>query len=256
MALGAGFDDRLPPGGGRVVALHVYAAGCLVLTAAVFGLGYALGQTQLKQVTVRVADLQFQAARLSEQLAAAEEAVVRLERSHLVDRETKRSAQERLKSLQAERLQLAKRNVYLRGLVREGATGTLHVADVFMEKAPSPGEYRYRITLIRSGAELKRFSGVVRLRVAIGDDDAEAMFDSRQQFEVASHNVDFLHLENLRGTITYPAGAKTVALAVKVFDAEGREQLASFTFNWVGGDELLPSPDDRQKSATDRTFGP
>ncbi|MGB5833754.1 MAG: hypothetical protein WBG92_17415, partial [Thiohalocapsa sp.] len=90
------------------------------MIGAAFAFGYLLASYDAERALMRIQSLQTERDILSESLAAARDEHVRLERSHLVDREAKRAAQEQLAEVPAERLQLAKQVASLRGLMRAG----------------------------------------------------------------------------------------------------------------------------------------
>jgi len=218
--------------------------GWLLVIGAAFGGGYLLAQYDAQVALSRIQSLQTEAARLTEDLAAAKQAHVRLERAHLMDREAKRAAQHELAELEQERMRLAKQVVYLQRLISKDDAGVVEVQEAVLRPLDEPGHYHYRLTLSQLVPAVGRAEGDVTLKVAVIEDSEEVIrtLDELPGSSSARRRMGFEHFQALSGTIVLPAGAEPQRLIVDVDPSTEGLIPSSQAFLWLrpeAGDQRL-----------------
>ena len=220
--------------------------GWLVVIGAAFTLGYLLSGHDANEAAIRIQALQTERDRLSESLAEERDAHVRLERSHMIDREAKRAAQEQLAELQGERLRLAKQVAYLQGLIREGETGVVEVREFLVTEADEPHTFRYRFTMNQLIPNFGHSEGVARIKVALMRDGERSVepVSALQGSSAGKHDFAFDHFQSFEGTIVLPPGAEPREVIVDIEPENNNLMQSSESFAWQaqGGDatSLLP----------------
>ncbi len=122
------------------------AFGWLTLLSAAFVFGYLLAEHDARHLLARVQALQTERDMLTEQIAAEREVRVRLERSHQIDVQARRSAQEQLNAQEQEKLRLAQDLAQLKALVAATGHGVVEVRDLVV--APVEGDdYEFSLKL-------------------------------------------------------------------------------------------------------------
>jgi hypothetical protein len=175
---------------------------------------------------------------LSQELAAAKEGHIRLERAHLIDREAKRVAQEQLADLQRERLQLAKRLAYFQRLISAEGAGVVEVKDVALVPGEQAHHYHYRLTLSQLVPQFGRSVGTVTLKVGmrVGGEDVVRTLDDMPGSSPAKHAMGFEHFQTLDGRIVLPAGVEPEHLIVDITPSTPGLLRSSDVFLWPGAD--------------------
>jgi len=222
--------------------------GWLVVIGAAFAAGYLLADYDADHAMARIQILQNERDGLSEALAGERDAHIRLERSHLIDREAKRAAQAQLADLQAERLRLAKQVTYLRGLMREGAAGVVEVKEFMLTQSGDDGVFDYQFIVTQLIPEFGRSEGtaVVKLSVRRGEEVETLPLSALPGSSSGRHDIDFDHFQSLSGTIRVPSGLEPLQVIVDIQPGNDNLINSSDSFAWRagGGNDLMLSPPD------------
>jgi hypothetical protein len=228
--------------------------GWLVVVGTFFALGYLLAGHDTEQAAARIQSLQMERDRLTEALAAEREAQVRLQRSHLIDREANRAAQHQLASLQQERLRLAKQVTYLQGLLREGGKGVIEVGDFVLGAGTGDGRYDYQFIAHQLVPEFGKSTGtaVVKLKLEEGDAARVVPVEELPESGPGRHPMSFEHFQSFSGTIRLPTDAEPREIVIDILPADDNLLGSSYAFSWrPGGDTAqLPDPAVTDEGAT------
>jgi len=234
-----------PRGGPFAFRLFV-TIGWLAVVGAAFAAGYLLADYDANRAMARIQMLQTERDGLSEALAEERDAHVRLERSHLIDREAKRAAQARLVDLQAERLRLAKQVTYLRGLMREGSAGVVEVKEFTLTQSGDDGTFDYQFIVSQLVPEFGRSEGVaiVKLSVRRGDEVEILPLSAFPGSSPGRHHIGFDHFQSLRGKIRVPSGLEPLQVIVDIQPGSDNliESSESFVWRAGGAKKLMLSP--------------
>lgn len=239
----AALDDNRPIGIRATPRRHVQRGGVrflislgwLVVLAASFGLGYFLAAHDVGGMQQRIVRLQLERDRLSEALAAAREQQIRLERSHQIDAQAKRSARDSLERLQRERLALAKRTTYLERLVRAGGSGLIEVNDYALRAEGAERRYRFSFTVRQRFPEVGTTTGSVKLKLEVNDETVTAPLMTAGDERVGgsgSIRLDFAHFQRVDGVLELPPGLKPDAFIVEVVPDDDRNIALDESFSW------------------------
>jgi hypothetical protein len=243
-----GFDDGGSARGrkGPFAFRLLVTVGWLIVIGSAFVLGYLLAGHDAKEAAVRIQTLQTERDALSEALAAERDAHVRLERTHLIDREAKRAAQSKLAELQRERLYLAKQVAYLQGLIRDGEVGAVEVREFTLTEGEGAGEYRYNFTVDQLVPEFGRSEGSAIVKVVLqrnGERETVPLADLPGSSS-GQHNVSFDHFQTFDGTIRLPAEANPREIIVDIEPGNNNLMRSSEAFAWRAheGDGISLAP--------------
>jgi hypothetical protein len=234
--------------------------GWLAVIATAFGLGYLLADHDATQAALRIQALQTERDALSEALASAKEANVRLERSHVIDSEAKRAAQAQLGELQGERLRLAKRVAYLQGLMRNGQTGVVEVKEFLLTEGDQPGLFDYRFTVNQLVPDFRRSQGTAVVKVVLRRDGKRVTLSLSELPGSTSgrHPMAFDFFQTFEGRIQLPPDVEPVEVVVDIEPGNNNLMESSEAFAWhaeIGGAiSLLPSGGD-EAADKDQVFG-
>ena len=211
------------------------SVGWLAVITTAFVLGYLLAADDVSRMQQRIARLQLERDQLSDSLAAAREQQIRLERSHQIDTEARRSAQEDLERLQSERLTLAKRTTYLERLIRAGGSGLIEITDYELEPEEAEGHYRFAFTIQQRFPEVGDTTGVVKLKLEVAGDtiDAPLMAVNKEKVREADPiRLSFSHFQHVDGVLALPAGVEPEAFIVEVVPDDNRNIPLEESFGW------------------------
>ncbi|MEA3642158.1 MAG: DUF6776 family protein [Lamprobacter sp.] len=230
----------------RPLVRWLVSLGWMLVIGATFSLGYWLARYEAVKALAGVDALQTEVGMLSEEVARAREERLRLERSHQMDREATRRAQESLAELQRERLDLVKRVSYLQRLVRDGQEGIVEVKELRLREGSAPDAVRYEMLLSQLVPQEERTRGQVKLSVvlSLNGKQEELSLDALPGSSPAVTVIDFEHFQAIAGEIVLPEDAEPEQLIVDT-QPDGASMARSIeAFLWPSkpGDTCLPSP--------------
>jgi len=211
--------------------------GWMVVIVATFAFGYWIARYDADKALAGADALRAEVAMLSEEIARGREERLRMERTHQMDREVKRQAQEALADLQRERLELIKRVSYLQRLVRDGQAGIVEVKELKLREGAGARSFRFEMLLSQLVPQTERTRGRVNVRIVLSRDgnQEELPLDALPGSSPAEMDVDFEHFQAITGNIVLPAGADVERLVVD-FEPEGASiARSSEAFLWPGG---------------------
>lgn len=218
--------------------------GWLVVVAAAFAAGYLLADYDADLLVARLQELQAERDRLKETLTAERAALVRLERSHQIDREAKRVAQADLMDLQAERLRFEKQATFFEWLMRGDDTGVVEVKEFLLTKSAVANTFDYQLLVNQLIPEFGRSVGnaVVRLAVRRGKDSELLALSDLPGSTSGRHAFAFDHFQFLQGTIRVPADLEPLYVTVDIEPESDNLLGTTESFAWHAGDAsgLLP----------------
>ncbi len=206
----------------RLLALAIYA----VLVAAVFWVGFELGQAQVSAVAEPELSLlqrdlgaaMDEAAVLRSELAALKQESAVMERSRQIERETSRSLQDQLKQAQDERLVLIKETSYLKRLIQEGDKGGVRVHDLLLTPGKEPRTFRYSFTVTQLIQDFGEAEGRISVSIRGVKDGKETTLGLAElaQAEPRELVMRFEHFQNFRGGFSLPEGFEPRLVTVTI----------------------------------------
>ena len=160
-----------------------------------------------------------------------------LQRSGQIDREASRLAQEELKKIQEEKMELEKDVEFLRNLVEESATGGLRVKDFKLSARDSLREYSYSFTVSQTKKDFGVSQGNIHITV-VGSQGGEA-----KALDLAALTMDktdrqrmrFRHFQNVQGMIRLPEGFSPDSVTVDIRPTTKKLAPLTQDFDWVVG---------------------
>lgn len=231
---------------GRFAFRPFVTIGWLLVVATAFALGYFLAGYDVERTLARIQSLQTERDTLSEALAAERETRVRLERSHLIDREARRAVQSQLADLQGERLRLAKQVAYLRGLLHVDGKGVVEVKEFVLTQRGEDGDYDYQFTVNQLIPDFERSVGTAEVsltvRDATGAIEHVALTDLPGSTE-GHHDMAFDHFQSFSGTIHLSPNVDARQVVVDIQPANDNLIESSEAFVWrprAGSAATLP----------------
>ena len=212
--------------------------GWLLVVATAFGLGYLLAGYDVERTLARIQALQTERDTFSEALAAERDTRVRMERSHLIDREAQRAVQSQLAELQGERLRLAKQVAYLRGLLHVDGKGVVEVKEFVLTTRGEAGDFDYQFTVNQLIPGFERSSGMVEIKLIVrdGDDDKVVALTDLPGSTDGRHTMAFDHFQSFSGTIRLPDGVEAQQIIVDIRPANDNLLPSSEAFAWHASD--------------------
>jgi len=225
---------------GRFAFRPFVTIGWLVVVGTAFALGYFLAGYDVERTLARIQVLQTERDTFSEALAAERDTRVRLERSHLIDREARRAVQSQLAELQGERLRLAKQVAYLRGLLHVDGKGIVEVKEFVLTKRDEDREFDYQFTVNQLIPDFERSEGTaeVKLVVSDGDDTRTLALADLPGSTDGRHNMAFDHFQSFSGTIRLPKDVEVQRVIVDIRPANDNLLPSSEAFAWRLGEGI------------------
>jgi hypothetical protein len=220
--------------------------GWLLVVATAFALGYLLAGYDVERTLARIQALQTERDTFSEALAAERDMRVRMERSHLIDREAQRAVQSQLADLQGERLRLAKQVAYLRGLLHVDGKGIVEVKEFVLTKRGEEGDFEYQFTVNQLIPDFEPSSGTAEVKLVVrdGEDDKILALTDLPGSTDGRHKMAFDHFQSFSGTIRLPADVEARQVIVDIRPANDNLLPSSEAFVWhasdVSGAALTP----------------
>jgi hypothetical protein len=193
------------------------ALGWLLLMSAAFVLGYLLAEYDAQHLLARVQALQTERDMLTEQVAAEVEARLRLERSHQIDVQAQRSAQEQLNALEQDRMQLEQNLAQLRSLVEASGRGIVELRDLTLTPVRK-GVYEYSLSLDQLVPDLGTTQGEAVLSL-VGRRDGELVEDSLSALSEGTagrHAFAFEHSGQVAGRFELAPDLEPLELVVEI----------------------------------------
>jgi hypothetical protein len=225
----------MPHGAGLWFFVLLLVLGAIV--GAFFG-GVFLAREEAKITNRAVQALQDEVKALRDQLAAAKQDQIVLERTVQIDRETARTAQENCKQQQSERLELEKEVSFLKRLIREGGGGVLKVQD--FELTPGEGErlFAYSFTVSQMIQEFSESAGNVVMTLVGKRDDKEVTLGLGEMpgSEPASHKIRFKHFQKVEGVLKIPEDIIPEAVVIEVKPTTKKLIPVTETYPWDSGE--------------------
>ena len=211
-----------------IVLPFVLAAGGLVWWAYDSGLefaGFHRGQTEheLTQLREQVVTLKAENARLSSQAAS-------FERQAQVEHAANQETGKQLKGLNEENARIQEDLGFFQSLTSSGkhdAELTIHRLKV--EHDTLPGEYRYRLLLVQSGAQrAKEFQGNLQLLVNMERNGKKAVmvFPQENTTENAAYQLNFKYYQRVEHSFQLPPDTSVESIQVRVFERGASEPKA------------------------------
>jgi hypothetical protein len=205
------------PKRGRWGLRLLLALGWLLLLSTAFVFGYLLAEHDAQTLLARVQVLQTERDMLTEQVAAEREARARLERSHQIDVQARRSAQEQLNALEHDRMLLEQDLAQLRALVNASGRGVVDVRELLV-KPGSDGGFDYRFTLDQLVPDLGKTEGeaVVSLVGRRDGELVEGALADMSEGDAGRHQFGFEHSTQLEGRFELAPDLQPVKLIVEI----------------------------------------
>lgn len=231
-------------GRGRWLSRSLLALGWVVVIGSAVASGYWLGHHDSASALMALETLRNDVARLSEEVAQGRADRVRLERSHQMDREAKRQAQQALAELQEERLLLTRRVSYLQRLVREGGKGVVEVKEFQVTPTEVPGRYAFQVVFSQLVPQNGRTRGRARISLVVTrkGEETTLSLDALRGSSPATTVLDFEHFQAVSGVIELSKGVEPQRILIDV-EPEGESMAASAeVFLWPGETDAMSSP--------------
>lgn len=210
--------------------------GWLFVIGLTFALGYWLAWIDTRHAQATLDVLRAEIGLLSEEVARGREERLRLERTHQMDRESRRQAQESLAELQRERLDLIKRVSYLQRLVRDDQEGVVEVKELQLHKSSESGRFHFDLLLSHLVPQDARTRGRLSLSVVISRDGEEERLslDALPGSSPANVAIDFKYFQAIAGDIVLPEGVDAERLIVDIRPDGASTAPSSEAFLWPG----------------------
>jgi hypothetical protein len=148
---------------------------------------------------------------------------VRAKQQLEIEQATQKGLTQSLKSLQDENAALREDTAFFRNLLspERGAPG-INIYHFKLERNPMlPGEYRYRLLLLKAGTRDQEFSGSVQFLVTgvVGGQHVTVSIPEAKPGKPAGMPVTFKYYQRLEGTFRLPDGMDAKSVQVRVFEA-------------------------------------
>jgi hypothetical protein len=198
----------------------VLLAGWLVWWAYGSGLefaGFHRGQTEteLTQLREQVAALKIENARLSSQAAS-------FERQAQIEHAANQETGKQLKGLNEENARIQEDLAFFQNLTLSGKHDTeLSIHRLKVEHDTLPGEYRYRMLLVQSGAQrAKEFQGSLQLLVntQLNGKKTVMVFPQENAAEDAAFHLNFKYYQRVEHSFQLPPDASVDSIQVRIFE--------------------------------------
>ncbi len=208
-----------------IVLPFVLGAGGLVWWAYDSGLefaGFHRGQAEheLTQLREQVAALKAENAQLSSQAAS-------FERQAQVDHAANQETGKQLKGLNEENARIQEDLAFFQSLTLSGKHGAeLSIHRLKVEHDTLPGEYRYRLLLVQSGAEReKEFQGNLQLLVNAQHNGKKTVivFPQENAPENAAYQLNFKYYQRVEHSFQLPPDTSVESIQVRVFERGASE---------------------------------
>jgi hypothetical protein len=147
----------------------------------------------------------------------------RLKQQVDIEQVTQKNLTQSLKTLQDENAALKEDTAFFRNLLSpEQGPGGVNIYHLKVEpNNVVPGEYRYRLLLLKAGSREQEFSGSVQLLASGVQDGRSAsvsVFDGKSG-KGAGLPVNFKYYQRLEGSFRLPAGMNLKSVQVRVYEA-------------------------------------
>lgn len=232
------------------VRLFITVGWLIVITTA-FVLGYFLAGHDVDRMQARIALLQRDLDRSSEQLAAARQQRIQMERTHQIDAEARRSAQTSLEHLQRERLDLIKRTTYLERLIRAGGSGLIEVTDFALAPEGTDRRFRFAFTIRQRFPDGSDSTGTLKLKLEA--DGTSIPTPVRQADSVGvrlsdSVRFQFARFQQIQGELSVPDDMDPDTLLIELIPDNDRNIALEERFAWEPNGSLnaeiaMPTPE-------------
>jgi len=250
--MGAGRASTQGPevrvGRGKLHWLFV-SVGWLLVVAAAFTLGYLLAEHDSERLLARIQMLQAERDEFSEQAAVLRDARMKLERSHQIDVEAQRAAQEQILKVEQDRMRLEQQLTHLRAMVGAGDKGVVEV-DSLVLTPQHDGWYRYRLTLSQLVPHFGRSKGEVVLSVVTNSDEGRSVTPLAElgADSAGRHEISFDHFQVLEGRFRPSEGVVPVDLIVEIVPKDDTLLPSKEVVGWreaLSAQPAAPAPSQR-----------
>jgi hypothetical protein len=203
-----------------IVLPFVLVAGGLVWWAYDSGLefaGFHRGQAEheLTQLREQVATLKAENAKLSSQAAS-------FERQAQIEHAANQETGKQLKGLNEENARIQEDLGFFQGLTSSGKhESELSIQRLKVERDTLPGEYRYRMLLVQSGAErAKEFHGKLQLLINTqhNGEKAVVVFPQENAPGDAAYQLNFKYYQRVEHSFQLPPDTAIESIQVRIFE--------------------------------------
>lgn len=187
--------------------------------------GFHRGQAEqeLSQMRDEIASLKGEAVRLASQAAA-------FERQAQMEHSANAEAAKQLKALNEENTGLKEDLSFFQNLPLSGAQEEeISIHQVKVEKDSLPGEYRYRLLLVRSGGQrTSKFRGNMQLLVNArrNGEKSVATFPADAEREDEAYKLNFKYYKRMEHSFHLPQDMTVESVQVRVFERGASEPKA------------------------------
>lgn len=140
-----------------------------------------------------------------------------------IEQVTQKTLTQSLKTLQDENAALKEDTAFFRNLLSpEQGSGGVTIYHVKIERNPLlPGEYRYRLLLLKAGSREQEFSGSLQLLISgvQGQHPISVSVPETKAGKVAGMPVSFKYYQRLEGSFRLPDGMVPKSAQVRVYEA-------------------------------------
>ncbi len=222
------------------VPWHWRWLGYGVLVAAVAGVAWITYDYGLEFAGFRKTEAARVRAELDEivqrqltELAALNAKTAAAERQLQMERATYGDLAQQVKALAQENATLKEDLAFFQSLTATGKLGAISVNRFRLMPETVPGEYRYQLLLVQTGAKAKEFSGRLQLVLNLEQDGRKVVMllppGSGQAADARDYQVNFKLFQRVEGMFQIPHGAVVKGLQVRVF--EGASAAPKLTHN-------------------------
>ena len=196
-----------------------------------YGLEFA-GFRKTEAARVR-AELNEIVKRQQTELAELNAKTASAERQLQIERATYGDLARQVKALAQENATLKEDLAFFQSLTATGKDGAISVNRFRMMPETVPGEYRYQLLLVQTGARAKEFNGRLQLVLNLEQDGRKVALmlppDSGRAADAREYQVNFKLFQRVEGMFRIPPGAVVKGLQVRVF--EGNSDAPKLTHN-------------------------
>lgn len=196
-----------------------------------FGLEYA-GFRQNEAARLR-AQLDETVSRQKSELAELNARTAAAERQLQIERATFGDLARQVKALSQENASLKEDLAFFQSLTATGKEGAISVNRFRLMPDAVPGEYRYQLLLVQTGARAKEFNGRLQFVLNLQQDGRKVVLmlppDSEQAANAKAYQVSFKLFQRVEGSFRISPDASVKGLQVRVF--EGTSNTPKLTHN-------------------------
>jgi hypothetical protein len=216
----------------RVLGLVALLSCSFALAAWIYDAGRRFAGFDRSEAEQELSQLRETAGKMAQEAAELRASVHASESKLQIERSAQTQLGRQVKALEDENARLKEDLAFFENLMpSEKRDNSMLINRFRAEPGALPGEYRYRLLLLKGGRRDKPFQGNLQLLVTLQQDGKDAIITLPEDGAAQAYKISFKYFQRVEGTFRVAPNARVKMVQVRVFENGSAQVRATQSFN-------------------------